>query len=230
MTAGRKVLKGAAKPKGKRATKKVMPAEPPAKVKAPRKGAVPPIDPHSELHDGDPDKHLVDAANRGREAADVKEILEQLSEDVVKQYGKLSKREMAFVAAYLELRQAAPAAVKAGYSPTYASAHAGKLLNKPIIRAVIQEIDRVNLDSLRITGAWVIERLATEALTAFEGGSRVKALIALGEIHEIFPAKRVKHSIEDPAIEELRKALDAQDGAGTGLAPPEGAGHGRRAH
>lgn len=229
MTAGRNTDKPAKK-QAKRAAKKPAPAKAAAKDK-PRKGQMlPPRDEHAELHPDDPDAHLVAQAERGREASEVKDLVAGLSEDIVRQYGTLSKREVAFVEAYLELRHATPAAVKAGYSKSYAHSFAGRLLNKPVIRAVIQEIDRVNFSALQINAQSVIEGLHREAQTAFEGSARVKAWTALGEIFEVFPAKRVKHSLADPLVEALRESMNAADGAGTGLPPPEKDGHGPRAH
>lgn len=220
--------KAAPAAKGKKAT----PSAAPPRVKVPKRTTSPTnagIDPHSELHPGDPDAAAVAAAERGREAAEANELVGQLSEEVAKQYGTLTAREMAFVRAYLELRHATPAAIKAGYSKSYASAHAGRLLNKPAIRAIVQEIDQANLAALRVTDLWIKQRLVEEAQFAFEGGTRVKALVALAEIHEMFPAKRVKHSADDPLLEALRQHLDGIDGAGTGLPPPTGTGDGQRA-
>lgn len=227
-----KADKPAAKPKGKRANKKATPAAAPAKVKVPKRGKHAPedFDRDSELLEGDPDKPLVDAANRGREAAEVDELVAQLSDKFIETYGRLSQREIAFVKAYIELRSAAPAAVKAGYSKSYAASFAGRLLNKPAIRAIVNEINRVNFSALCVDAMWIQQRLVEEAQFAFEGTTRVKALVALGEIHEIFPAKRVKHSVDDPVLEALRQQLDDHDGAGTGLPPPEKSSHGRRAH
>lgn len=227
-----KADKPAAKPKGKRADKKATPAKAPPKVKVPKRGKHAPedFDRDSELLEGDPDKPLVDAANRGREAAEVDELVAQLSDKLIEAYGRLSQREIAFVKAYIELRSAAPAAVKAGYSKSYAASFAGRLLNKPAIRAIVNEVNRVNFSALCVDAMWIQQRLVEEAQFAFEGTTRVKALVALGEIHEVFPAKRVKHSVDDPVLDALRRQLDEADGAGTGLPPPEKSGNGRRAH
>lgn len=228
MTAGRKkTSKPAKKATNKRAAKKTAPKkQAPPKVKVPKRTA-PPIDPHSQVHPGDPDEKLVSAAERGREAAELKELTEGLSDATVAAYGKLNPRERAFVSAYIELRQATPAAVKAGYSTQYAHSFAGRLLNKPAIRAVINEVDRVNLDALRITDNAIIQRFWEEANFAFEGSTRVTALTKLAELRDMFPAKKVKHGLIDPAQKSLAEMLDAIDGSGTGLPPPERQGNGR---
>lgn len=234
MTAGRKTTKPAKKAKkaAKGPAKKQTPIQAPPKVKVPKRGKMPPedFDHHAELLPGDPDERLVAIAEKGREAAEVDELVAQLSEKFIEAYGRLSQREIAFVKAYVELRSAAPAAVKAGYSKSYAASFAGRLLNKPAIRAIINEVNRVNFSALCVDAMWIQQRLVEEAQFAFEGTTRVKALVALGDIHQIFPAKRIKHSLEHPIVEGLREAMELHDGAGTGLPPPEKPTDGRRAH
>jgi phage terminase small subunit len=230
VTAGRKkTAKPAKKATTKRATGKKPAQKAPPQVKVPKRTQpTAPIDPHSQVHPGDPDEVLVSAAERGRAAAELKELTDGLSDATVAAYGRLNPRERAFIEAYIELRQATPAAVRAGYSKQYAHSQAGRLLNKPAIRAVINEVDRVNLDALRITDNAIIQRLWEEANFAFESSSRVQALTKLAELRDMFPAKKVKHGLIDPAQRALADMLDTIDGAGTGLPPPERASHGRR--
>lgn len=230
MTAGRKkTAKPAKKATTKRATGKKPAQKAPPQVKVPKRTLpTAPIDPHSQVHPGDPDEALVSAAERGREAAELEELTETLSEATLTAYGGLNPRERAFIKAYIELGAATPAAIKAGYSKQYAHSFAGRLLNKPAIRAVVNEINRVSFSALCVDATWIKRRLAEEAQFAFEGGTRVKALIALGEIHEVFPAKKIKHGLIDPTQKSLADMLDTIDGAGTGLPPPERASHGRR--
>lgn len=229
MTQQKKPAKPAKKKTTKGATKK--PAAKAAKV---RKTGKPTVKPKPQTPAVDPgvmpafpSEAQQRAADRGREANELKELT-SLSEAVKSQYGRLTAREQAFVEAYITMRSAEPAAVAAGYSQTYARSHAGRLLNKPAIRAVIDEINARNLDALGITDAVIKEGLFTEARTAFESSSRVSAWIALAKMHKMFPGKEVKHSLASPLEQALREALNAIDGAGTGLPRPEPA-DGRRA-
>jgi phage terminase small subunit len=223
VTAGRKkTAKPAKKATTKRATGKKPAQKAPPQVKVPKRTQpTAPIDPHSQVHPGDPDEALVSAAERGREAVDLKELTDWLSDATVQAYGRLNPREKAFIKAFLELRQATPAAIRAGYSKQYAHSFAGRLLNKPAIRAVINEIDRVNLDALRITDGEIVRRLWEEANFAFEGPTRVKALVALAELRDMFPAKKVKHGLIDPAHHRRRRHWPATTGARQPWTPAE---------
>lgn len=229
MTQKKKPAKPAKKKTTQGATKKA-----PAKAAKVRKTGKPTVKPKAQKPVVDPTvmaafpteaQHR--AAERGREADELNQLT-SLSDAMVAQYGRLTAREKDFIKAYIKLRSAEPAAVEAGYSVTYARSHAGKLLNKPSIRAVIDEINARNLDALGIDDAVIKEGLFTEARTAYESSSRVAAWVALAKMNKMFPGKEVKHSLASPLEHALRNALDAIDGAGTGLPRPEPA-DGRRA-
>lgn len=226
MNAGRNKAKPgtkkASKPAAKKApAKKAAPkrAEP-VRVKPPRK---PDVDP--TVMPAFPTDAQARAAEKGREANEEREF----TADAEKAYGQLTDYERAFVRAYIEERNAEKAALTAGYSPKFARANAGRLLNKPRVRAVLDEVNRNELRALKRTADGVIERLWNEADTAFESAARVKALQLLGDIFQVFPAKRVVHKI-DPGLEEFRRMLATIDGAGTGLPPPDVTGDGHRTH
>lgn len=156
------------------------------------------------------------AAENGRGEEDLRELLVKAQEV----HGRLTPLEFAFIREYLVSRNASAAARAAGYSESFAHAKAGQLLNKPRIRAIVQEIDGYNLAALAISPHFIMERLKIEALTAFEGSARINALRTLAELHSMFPPKQIKHDATDQVLKALQAELSRFDGAGTGLPPP----------
>jgi hypothetical protein len=76
----------------------------------------------------------------------------------------LSKRQIAFVAAYLECHEAKAAALKAGYAPSTAHVAGEKLMKKPLIKAEIEN----ERNKIRERTQYTVEKLIQKTDDAIE--------------------------------------------------------------
>ncbi len=76
----------------------------------------------------------------------------------------LSKRQIAFVAAYLECHEAKAAALKAGYAPSTAHVAGEKLMKKPLIKAEIEK----ERNKIRERTRYTVEKLIQKTDDAIE--------------------------------------------------------------
>ena len=88
---------------------------------------------------------------------------------------------------------ATEAARKAGYSPSYADREASKLVEKPLVKARIQELRRRLDDQFLVGPADVRRGIYNEAQNADTAAARIRAWELLGKDLGMF-TERVEHS------------------------------------
>jgi hypothetical protein len=106
----------------------------------------------------------------------------------------LSGRERRFVDEYLVDLNASKAAVRAGYSPKFATHKSHLLLRRPAVKAAIDEGLADVAARVGLNPVVVLKGLMLEAENAKEGGARVRAYELLGKYLEIWPSE--KHDVE----------------------------------
>ena len=107
---------------------------------------------------------------------------------------RLDARQAAFCRHYaLEKKSATEAAKLAGYSPSYANRQAAKLVDKPQIKARIEELQRRVDDQFVVTPAQVRRGIYHEAQNADSAAARIRAWELLGKDLGMF-TDRTEHS------------------------------------
>lgn len=110
--------------------------------------------------------------------------------------GKLTDKQRTFVREYLVDLNAAAAAVRSGYSETYAQDAANQLLGNPWVKAEVDKALAKKADKTEIKSEWVLGKIKEIAeKSSSSDGNRLKALELLGKYRALFIDRQ---SLENP--------------------------------
>ena len=122
----------------------------------------------------------------------------------------LNPRQAMFVQEYLVDLNATQAAIRAGYSPRWASRQAVYLMKLPTVSRVVAREKGERAEKLELTQEAVVVQLAQDHLFAQsvnQAMAAVKATELIGKHLGMFSDK-VQHEFRDPALERLVKLLE----------------------
>ena len=125
----------------------------------------------------------------------------------------LPERQRRFIDEFLIDGNATAAYRRAGYEPrsdNAASASASALLRNPKVSARIAAAQQARQQRTGVTGDWVVERLAAEAVLEGEDAShsaRVSALVALAKIKGMMAPKKVELDVPNPVKAEVAHGI-----------------------
>ena len=126
----------------------------------------------------------------------------------------LSQRQEAFIEEYVVDFNGGQAAIRAGYGTAGARVRACELLKRPEVQVAIRDRQAVQAAACEVTATEVTQALMREAVTAREGGARVRALELLGRhigcFNEDAPAgaATILPALQELTVEELRAVAD----------------------